>query len=316
MSFFRDRAVLVCGGAGFIGSRFAADLVAEGAKVTVLDRLSYAGGRDNVPEGAAFVHGDVCDAALLADVVPGHGIVVNFAAESHVDRSIETPEVFTRTNVLGAQTLFDACLLGGVTRVVQVSTDEVYGSIADGSWSEDAPVMPSSPYSASKAAADLMALAYARTYGLPVSITRSANTYGPRQHPEKLIPRFVTNLLTGLKLPLYGDGRNVREWLHVADHSRAVRLVAEGGEPGTVYHVPGSVELTNREVTERVLAEMHADWSAVEHVADRKGHDLRYSLADNRLAALGYRPGVDFGRGLAETVRWYRDNEAWWKRRL
>ncbi|MGI5270323.1 dTDP-glucose 4,6-dehydratase [Nonomuraea sp. CA-218870] len=301
------RRILVTGGAGFIGSHFARSL--PDAEITVLDKLTYAGDRANlagVPH--TFVHGDLCDAGLLKEVVPGHDLVVNFAAESHVDRSIEGAAVFVRTNVLGTQTLLDACLEAAVAKVVQVSTDEVYGSIDAGSWTEDAPLRPRSPYAASKAGADLLALAYAVTHGLDVSITRCGNNYGPCQYPEKMIPLFVSRLLDGRKVPLYGDGRNVRDWIHVSDHCAAIRLVAEKGRPGEVYHVAGTAELTNLDLTGRLLAECGAGWEMIEHVEDRKGHDRRYSLDDAKLRALGYRPRVGFESGLAETVRWYADH--------
>ncbi|MFG1944056.1 dTDP-glucose 4,6-dehydratase [Nonomuraea sp. NPDC048826] len=301
------RRILVTGGAGFIGSHFARSL--PDAEITVLDKLTYAGDRANL-EGVphTFVHGDLCDAGLLKEVVPGHDLVVNFAAESHVDRSIEGAAVFVRTNVLGTQTLLDACLEAAVAKVVQVSTDEVYGTIDEGSWTEDAPLLPRSPYAASKAGGDLLARAYAITHGLDVSITRCGNNYGPCQYPEKMIPLFVSRLLDGRKVPLYGDGRNVRDWIHVSDHCTAIRLVAEQGLPGEVYHVAGTAELTNLELTERLLAECGAGWEMVEHVEDRKGHDRRYSLDDAKLRALGYRPRVGFASGLAETVRWYADH--------
>ncbi|GAA1582353.1 dTDP-glucose 4,6-dehydratase [Actinomadura kijaniata] len=309
------RRVLVTGGAGFAGSQYVR-MLAPHARVTVLDKLTYAGNPANlapVRDRIDFVRGDIADPGLLARVVPGHDLVVNFAAESHVDRSIDDASAFARTNVLGVQALMRACLDAGTPKVVQVSTDEVYGSIPEGSWAEDAPLAPSSPYSASKAGGDLIALAYARTHGLPVCVTRSGNNYGPRQYPEKLIPRFVTRLLDGLPVPLYGDGRNVREWIHVADHCRAVDLVAERGEPGEVYHVPGDAELTNLDLTRRLLELLDADPSLVEHVPDRKGHDLRYSLNGDRLRALGYAPRVPFDEGLAETVTWYRTHRSWWE---
>ncbi|MEU4830193.1 dTDP-glucose 4,6-dehydratase [Streptosporangium sp. NPDC023615] len=306
--------VLVTGGAGFIGSHFVRTL--RQARVTVLDRLTYAGDRanlDGVPHD--FVHGDICDAELLGRVVPGHDVVVNFAAESHVDRSIEGASEFVRTNVLGTQTLMQACLEAGTPRIVQVSTDEVYGSIETGSWDEEAPLRPRSPYAAAKAGGDLIARAYAVTHGLPVSITRCGNNYGPYQFPEKLIPLFVTNLLQGRRVPLYGDGGNVRDWIHADDHCRGIRLVAERGEPGEVYHIAGTAELTNLELTRMLLDALGAGWDMVERVADRKGHDRRYSLDDSRLRALGYRPRIAFEDGLAETVRWYVDNPSWWKSR-
>ncbi|WP_225878021.1 dTDP-glucose 4,6-dehydratase [Spongiactinospora rosea] len=306
--------VLVTGGAGFIGSHYVRALAAAGVTVTVLDKLTYAGNPANL-DGTRhdFVHGDICDARLLADVVPGHDVVVNFAAESHVDRSIDGAADFVRTNVLGTQTLMQACLDAGTPRVVQVSTDEVYGSIESGSWAEDAPLAPRSPYSAAKAGGDLIARAYAVTHGLPVSITRCGNNYGPNQYPEKVIPLFVTNLLQGRKVPLYGDGGNVRDWIHVEDHCAGIRLVAERGEPGEIYHIAGTAELTNVELTGRLLAACGADWDMVQRVPDRKGHDRRYSLDDAKLRALGYTPRIGFEDGLAATVRWYAENPAWWK---
>nr|WP_062338468.1 dTDP-glucose 4,6-dehydratase [Herbidospora sakaeratensis] len=304
--------VLVTGGAGFIGSHFVRTL--PDAKITVLDKLTYAGNRANL-EGVDhdFVHGDICDPGLLAEVVPGHDLVVNFAAESHVDRSIDGAADFVRTNVLGAQTLMQACLDAGVPRVVQVSTDEVYGTIETGSWDENAAVNPRSPYSAAKAGGDMIARAYAVTHGLNVSITRCGNNYGPYQYPEKVVPLFVTNLLEGRRVPLYGDGGNVRDWVHVDDHCRGIRLVAELGEPGEVYHIAGTAEMSNRELTGRLLDACGATWDSVDFVDDRKGHDRRYSLDDTRLRALGYAPRWTFEQGLADTVAWYRDNPTWWK---
>ncbi|GLW08809.1 dTDP-glucose 4,6-dehydratase [Microtetraspora sp. NBRC 13810] len=310
------RHVLVTGGAGFIGSHYVRTLAAAGVRVTVLDKLTYAGNRANLAPARGrftFVRGDVCDAGLLADVVPGHDLVVNFAAESHVDRSIAASGDFVRTNVLGVQTLMQACLEAGTPRVVQVSTDEVYGSIDVGSWTETAPLLPRSPYAAAKASGDLIARAYAITHGLPVVITRCGNNYGPYQYPEKLIPFFVTNLLQGLKVPLYGDGGNVRDWVFVSDHCAGIQLAAERGEPGEVYHIAGTAELTNAELTGRLLAALGRGWDVVEHVEDRKGHDRRYSLDDSRLRALGYVPRVSFEEGLDTTVRWYTDHPSWWK---
>ncbi|MET8865544.1 dTDP-glucose 4,6-dehydratase [Nonomuraea sp. NPDC004580] len=307
------KRILVTGGAGFIGSQFVRGL--RDAEVTVLDKLTYAGNQANL-EGVphTFEHGDVCDAALLRRIVPGHDLVVNFAAESHVDRSIEGAAEFVRSNVLGTQTLLQACLDAGVPKVVQVSTDEVYGSIETGSWNESAPVRPRSPYAATKASGDLIAQAYAVTYGLDVSITRCGNNYGPRQYPEKIIPLFITNLLRGRKVPLYGDGGNVRDWIHVEDHCAGIRLVAEVGKPGEVYHIAGTAELTNKELTGRLLEACGRDWGSVVHVADRKGHDRRYSLDDSKLRGLGWRPKISFEQGLKETVRWYQDNPDWWAR--
>jgi dTDP-glucose 4,6-dehydratase len=316
--------VLVAGGAGFIGSHYVRTLLAGGyrsfgeARVTVLDSLTYAGNLSSLEPAAGsprleFVHGDICDAGLLAGVVPGHDVVVNFAAETHVDRSITGAAGFVAANVAGVQTLLQACLDAGVPRMVQVSTDEVYGSVAAGSWSEDARLEPSSPYSAAKAGGDLMALAYARTHGLDVSITRCCNNYGPYQFPEKVIPLFVTNLLDGLRIPLYGDGRNVRGWVHVDDHCHGIQLVVERGEPGRVYHINGDVELSNMELTRALLDSCGAGWDMVSHVEDRKGHDRRYCLDDSVLREMGYAPRTGFAEGLAATVNWYRENRRWWE---
>ncbi|CAD5931305.1 dTDP-glucose 4,6-dehydratase [Streptomyces cyaneofuscatus] len=315
--------LLVTGGAGFIGSHFVRTLLAGGyagherTRVTVLDKLTYAGNRANLPPSDArldFVHGDVCDARLLRELLPGHDAVVHFAAESHVDRSVHSAAAFVRTNVGGTQVLLDACLAAGVERVVHISTDEVYGSIADGSWDEDRPLLPNSPYAASKASSDLIARSYWRTHGLDVSITRCSNNYGPFQHPEKLIPLFVTNLLEGEDLPLYGDGRNVREWLHVDDHCRAIALVLDRGRAGRIYNIGGGDERTNLDITRRLIGLCGADESVIRRVTDRKGHDLRYALDETRIREeLGYAPRIPFARGLADTVAWYRDNPGWWK---
>jgi dTDP-glucose 4,6-dehydratase len=318
------KRVLVTGGAGFIGSHYVRTLLTGGypgfedADVTVLDKLTYAGNLDNLEPVRAspryrFVHGDIIDERLLLDVLPGHDAVVNFAAETHVDRSIVGAADFVVTNVLGAQTLFDACQRVGVPRVVHISTDEVYGSIDEGSWTEDDPMLPNSPYSAAKAGADLLARAYARTYGLAISTTRCSNNYGPYQFPEKVIPLFVTNLLDGHKVPLYGDGLNVRDWLHVDDHCAGIQLVLERGAAGEIYNIGGGVELTNRQLTQQLLDAMGATWDSVEYVEDRKGHDRRYSLDDSKLRTLGYMPRHSFSEGLQKTIRWYVDNEAWWR---
>ncbi|MBU6280494.1 MAG: dTDP-glucose 4,6-dehydratase [Actinomycetales bacterium] len=314
---------LVTGAAGFIGSHFVRELLAghyelEASEVTVLDKLTYAGNLENLAGVSAdpryrFVQGDICDAGLLDSLLPGHDVVVNFAAETHVDRSIHGPQDFIITNVVGAQTLFDACLRHDVPRTVHIGTDEVYGSIDVGSWNEDEPLRPNSPYSAAKASAELLVRAYHVTYGLNISSTRCSNNYGPYQFPEKVIPLFVTNLIDGEQVPLYGDGLNVRDWLHVDDHCRGIALVVQVGEPGQSYNIGGGLELNNRELTERVLAAMGADWSSVRPVEDRKGHDRRYSVDDSRLRALGYQPQHTFDDGLAETVAWYRGNEAWWR---
>ncbi|WP_326823975.1 dTDP-glucose 4,6-dehydratase [Streptosporangium sp. NBC_01756] len=316
--------ILVTGGAGFIGSHYVRSLLLgsypgyEDARVVVLDKLTYAGNLGNLAPlaghlGYTFVQGDITDQRLLREVVPGCDVIVNFAAETHVDRSIAGAGDFVTTNVLGTQRLLQAALEGGVRTVVQVSTDEVYGSIAQGSWSESAPLLPNSPYSAAKAGGDLICRAYHRTHGLDVRVTRCCNNYGPYQYPEKLIPLFATNLLDGGKVPLYGDGLNVREWLHVDDHCRAIQIVLEKGSPGEVYNIGGGVELTNRELTGWLLAAVGAGWEAVEHVPDRLGHDRRYSLDCGKIQAIGYEPRVDISEGLAEVVRWYRDHQDWWR---
>jgi dTDP-glucose 4,6-dehydratase len=316
--------VLVTGGAGFIGSHYVRTLLTSGFpgheddKVTVLDKLTYAGNLANLEPVASstrleFIHGDICDAALLATIVPGHDVVINFAAETHVDRSIASAPEFVSANVTGVQILLQACLEAGTQRIVQVSTDEVYGSLETGSWAEDAALAPNSPYAAAKAGGDLLVRAYARTYGLPACITRCCNNYGPYQFPEKLIPLFVTNLLDGKKVPLYGDGGNVRGWIHVDDHCRGIQLVADRGEPGHIYHIDGDTELTNLELTGTLLEYCGADWGMVSYVADRKGHDRRYCLDDSALRAIGYRPHITFAEGLSSTVRWYAENREWWE---
>ncbi len=320
----QPRKILVTGGAGFIGSHYVRTLLsggypgAAGASVTVLDKLTYAGNLANLEPVAGsprytFVHGDICDPRLVASVLPGHDVVVNFAAETHVDRSITGAAGFVEANVAGVQVLLQGCLDAGVRRLVQVSTDEVYGSIDDGAWAEDAPLAPNSPYAAAKAGGDLLARAYARTHGLDVVITRCCNNYGPYQYPEKVIPLFVTNLIDGLPVPLYGDGRNVRGWVHVDDHCRGIQLALERGEAGQVYHVNGNAELANTELTQALLEACGAGWDRVAWVPDRKGHDRRYCLDDSRLRALGYRPRIPFADGLRATIRWYQDNPGWWR---
>ena len=314
--------ILVTGGAGFIGSHYVRTLLSggypgfENAAVTVLDKLTYAGNLANLAAVAGryeFAHGDICDPALLREVLPGHDIVLNFAAETHVDRSVVDAAAFVTTNVTGVQVLLDACLALGVPRVVHVSTDEVYGSIASGSWAEDAPLDPRSPYSAAKAGGDLMAIAYARTHGVNVSVSRCCNNYGPYQYPEKIIPLFAANLLDGKPVPLYGDGGNVRGWVHVDDHCRGIQLVLERGEAGRVYHINGNAELSNRELTASILAACGASWELVIPVADRKGHDRRYSLDDSLLRSMGYAPRVGFAAGLKATIEWYAANRSWWE---
>ena len=315
--------VLVAGGAGFIGSEFVRALLANNypelqcGGVTVLDALTYAGRRENL-EGyiwdprLQFVHGSIADVGLVADVVPGHDLIVNFAAESHVDRSIEGPLRFLDANVNGAVTLMDAARRTGV-RMLQVGTDEVYGSVLEGSSKEGSPLEPNSPYSASKAAADLFARGYVNTFGADIVVTRCSNNYGPYQFPEKLIPLFVTNLIDGLPVPLYGDGLNVREWLHVSDHCRALALVAAKGTAGETYNIGGGVAATNRSITEILLQRFDCGWEMVRQVADRAGHDRRYAIDDSKVRALGYAPKVSFLAGLNETIDWYIANESWWR---
>ncbi|MFH8930847.1 dTDP-glucose 4,6-dehydratase [Streptomyces pristinaespiralis] len=315
--------ILVTGGAGFIGSHYVRTLLGPhgdpDVTVTVLDALTYAGNpanldvvRDN--PRFTFVHGDICDAGLVDTLMPRHDQVVHFAAESHVDRSIAGAADFVRTNVAGTQTLLDAALRHGPTTFVHISTDEVYGSIDIGSWPETDPLAPNSPYSAAKASSDLIALAHHRTHGLDVRITRCSNNYGPHQYPEKVVPLFITRLLTGRRVPLYGDGGNVRDWLHVDDHVRGIELVRTKGRSGEVYNIGGGTELSNKELTALLLDACGADWSSVDHVADRKGHDRRYSVDCRKITReLGYEPRTDFTDGLARTVAWYRDNRAWWQ---
>ncbi|GAA3289131.1 dTDP-glucose 4,6-dehydratase [Dactylosporangium vinaceum] len=318
--------ILVTGGAGFIGSHYVRTLLSggypayAGAAVTVLDKLTYSGNRANLAPvagdaGLTFVEGDICDAALVGELMPGHDAVVHFAAESHVDRSILGAGPFVTTNVLGTQVLLDAARAAGVGRFLHVSTDEVYGSIEDGSWTEEWPLQPNSPYSASKAGSDLLALAYHRTHGMEVVVTRCSNNYGHYQFPEKVIPLFVTNLIDGGTVPLYGDGGNIRDWLHVSDHCAGIQLALEKGRAGEVYNIGGGRELTNRELTEALLAATGREWeSAVRYVEDRKGHDRRYSLSIDKIRnELGYTPQVTFEQGIAETVAWYQDNRAWWE---
>ncbi|MGH3777387.1 MAG: dTDP-glucose 4,6-dehydratase [Pseudonocardiaceae bacterium] len=317
--------LLVTGGAGFIGSTFVRRVLSgalpslAGADVVVLDKLTYAGNAENLAPVAAdpalhFVKGDITEGLLVADLMVGVDAVVHFAAESHVDRSILGADPFVVTNVVGTHTLLQAALEAGVSRFVHVSTDEVYGSIESGSWPEDHPLEPNSPYSASKAGADLLARAYARTHGMDVRITRCSNNYGPYQYPEKVIPLFVTNLLDGLPVPLYGDGLNVRDWLHVDDHCDGIALVLERGRPGEIYNIGGGIELTNTELTGLLLEATGADWSSVRPVADRKAHDRRYSVDWTKIRTqLGYRPRVDFTHGLADTVRWYAEHRDWWE---
>ncbi len=316
--------VLVTGGAGFIGSNFVR-MVAGGnfkeiSSVQVLDKLTYAGVLENLKDVSSipsydFSQGDICDHELVGDLINDVDAVINFAAESHVDRSISGAADFVQTNIVGVQVLLDAIKASGrKIRFLQVSTDEVYGSIEEGSWTEDFPLLPNSPYSASKASGELLARSYNKTHGMDVVITRCSNNYGTHHFPEKLIPLFITNLLEGKKVPVYGTGKNIRDWLHVDDHCRGIYQVLMNGTPGEVYNIGGGRELTNNEITRLLLEAIGADDSSIEYVKDRKGHDLRYSVDWTKInRELGYEPKVKFEDGLKETIEWYRDNESWWK---
>lgn len=314
--------ILVTGGAGFVGSNFVRHVI-DGSlggisSITILDKLTYAGTLANLntlPQGSfEFIHGDICDQELTLKLASRHDAIINFAAESHVDRSIVGTRDFVITNILGSQTLLQAALESGIKAFVQVSTDEVYGSISHGSWPESDPLLPNSPYAASKAAADLIARSYFRTHSLDVRITRCSNNYGPNQFPEKVIPLFVTNLIDGIKVPIYGNGSNVRDWLHVDDHCRGIYAVLMRGRAGEVYNIGGGTELTNMELTQKILVLMGKDKTSVEYVMDRLGHDLRYSVDITKITKeLGYQPQVDWDEGLARTIEWYQENEAWWR---
>ena len=317
--------LFVTGGAGFIGSNFVRMALEsrlaglEDADITVFDALTYSGTLTNLESVKdsprfAFVQGDIRDANAIHEALPGHDAIVHFAAESHVDRSVHNSRIFVETNVLGTQTLLDSALSIGIPRFVHISTDEVYGSIDSGSWDEEEPLLPNSPYSVSKAGSDLLVRSYHVTHGLNTSITRCSNNYGPHHFPEKVIPLFVTNLLDRKKVPLYGDGQNIRDWLHVDDHCRGIALVLQGGKPGEVYNIGGGTELSNSELTRLLLEATDRDESFVEQVADRKGHDRRYSVDIAKISSeLGYCPEVDFTKGLADVVQWYRDNRWWWE---
>jgi dTDP-glucose 4,6-dehydratase len=314
--------VLVTGGAGFIGSNFVRRIV-DGtlpgiSKITVLDKLTYAGTLANLSglpkDTYDFVEGDICDAKTIGKLVLKNDFVVNFAAESHVDRSIYSAKNFVVTNVLGTQTLLDAVRKTESTVYLQVSTDEVYGSIAAGSWSEDRPLLPNSPYAASKASADLICRSYFKTHNMDIRVTRCSNNYGRNQNPEKLIPLFVTNLIDGKKLPVYGSGLNVRDWVHVDDHCRGIHLALTKGKAGEIYNIGGGTELTNLELTNQILEIMGKGQELIEYVEDRMGHDLRYSVDITKISnELGYSPKVDWKVGLRETLNWYQNNQGWWR---
>lgn len=316
--------ILVTGGAGFIGSNFVRRVfdgtLRDIQSVVVLDKLTYAGELKNLGSVSnqtnyEFIQGDICDVGLVGQLVDSVDAVINFAAESHVDRSILSAADFVTTNMAGVQVLLDVVkTTGKKKRFLQVSTDEVYGSIESGSWTEDFPLLPNSPYSATKAGGELLARSYNRTHGTDVVITRCSNNYGPHHFPEKLIPLFITNLIQGKKVPVYGNGRNVRDWLHVDDHCRGIHQVLLNGRSGEAYNIGGGRELTNLEITDLILSAMGADSSSIEYVEDRKGHDLRYSVDWTKInKELGYEPQVKFEDGLRETIQWYWNNRDWWE---
>lgn len=316
--------LLVTGGAGFIGSNFVrmlsrGDLIGV-TSLKVLDKLTYAGRKENLPEESCILNysfhlGDICDSELVASLISEVDAVVNFAAESHVDRSISGAADFIQANIVGVQVLLDAIKATGRNiRFLQISTDEVYGSIETGSWTEGSPLEPNSPYSASKAGGEFLVRAYNKTHNLDTVITRCSNNYGTHHFPEKLIPLFITNLLEGKKVPVYGTGRNVRDWLHVDDHCRGIFKVLMNGRAGQVYNIGGGQELTNIEITRLILEVMGEDESSIEYVEDRKGHDFRYSVDWSKIRdELDYQPQVKFEDGLTRTIQWYRDNQKWWR---
>jgi dTDP-glucose 4,6-dehydratase len=318
--------ILVTGGAGFIGSNYVKHIISKNNfttfNVVVLDKLTYAGSIDNFDgiirnSNFKFVQGDICDSRLVNDLVSNSDRVINFAAESHVDRSIESSEEFVRTNILGTKVLLDAIRKKPNTKFIQVSTDEVYGSIDSGSWDESFPLKPNSPYAASKAAADLLVLSYQKTYLLDLMISRCCNNYGPNQFPEKIIPLFITNLIQRKKIPVYGDGQNIREWIHVKDHCRGLDLIFENGKPGEIYNLGSGIELKNLELTEKLIDFFGFGPEIIQYVADRLGHDQRYSLNFKKASKdLGYKPEISFESGLTETISWYKDNSNWWKTKV
>jgi dTDP-glucose 4,6-dehydratase len=313
--------LLVTGGAGFIGSNFLRRQISVNplgaTQITVLDKFTYSGNIHNFTKSELrqmeFVKGDICDSTLVDKLIKKVDVVVNFAAESHVDRSIASASEFVNTNTLGTQVLLEKSLKFEIQKFVQISTDEVYGSIDEGSWDEESPLLPNSPYSASKAGADLLVRSYNRTFGLNTNITRCSNNYGPFQYPEKIIPLFVTNLLQNKAITVYGTGLNVRDWLHVNDHCRGIEMVIESGQEGEIYNIGGGVELTNMELSQKILSVLGFDESKIIHVPDRLGHDSRYSVSIKKISEeLGYFPETDFTEGLEATIGFYRDNPKWW----
>jgi len=310
--------LFVTGGAGFIGSNFVRLALRSGYEVTVYDSLTYAGNLSTLKDvetarGYQFVKGDICDVEPLTKAMRGHDSVVHFAAESHVDRSIVGPQEFVRTNCLGTNAVMMAASDLEIGRVIHISTDEVYGHILEGSFNETDVLQARSPYSASKAGSDLIALSYFSTYGLPVVVTRSSNNYGPFQYPEKVIPLFVTNLIEGEKLPLYGDGLNIRDWCYVDDNCSAIELLLRDGVAGEIYNIGAGNEITNQELSKKILKVMHADETMIEMVTDRLGHDRRYSVDTSKLAKLGWKPETNFDAGIDGTIEWYQANRWWWE---
>ena len=315
--------VLITGGAGFIGSNFArmanTGFFPEITSFAIFDKLTYSGNLNNLPgiplNRDNFIQGDICDQVLVNQIVERFDAIINFAAESHVDRSISDSTIFTQTNVLGVNTLLNAILnIDKSIRFLQISTDEVYGSISEGSWTEESPLLPNSPYAASKTSGELLVRAFSKTYGIDAVITRCSNNFGTHHFPEKLIPLFITNLLEGKKVPIYGSGNNVRDWLHVDDHCRGIYKALVGGRSGEIYNIGGGRELTNLEITKLIINEMGFNEDSINYVEDRKGHDFRYSVDWSKInQELDYFPQVDFEQGLKETINWYRNNESWWK---
>lgn len=310
--------ILITGGAGFIGSNYVRHVLKErpAEDITVLDKLTYAGRLENlrgVIEDINFIKGDICKTKDVEKAIKGCDALINFAAETHVDRSIQDASAFVRTNVLGTHTLLEAAKKHRIERYIQISTDEVYGSIDRGSFTEESPLAPSSPYSASKAGGDILTQAYHKTYGLPVIITRSSNNYGPYQYPEKIIPLFITNRIEGKKVPIYGDGLNVRDWLYVEDNCKAIDTVLQKGKNGGIYNIGGGCEISNKELARKILGMMKADERSVEYVKDRLGHDRRYSLNCEKIEKLGWKPDPNFKEKLEGTIRWYTENNRWWK---
>ena len=317
--------IFVTGGAGFIGSEFVRmslngdlqDMGVTPTKVIVYDALTYAGNLNNLKSISSdiryeFIQGNICDPQILNKIPDDCDLIINFAAESHVDRSIDGPDVFVKTNILGTQNLLEAAKNKGVKKFIQISTDEVYGSIETGSWDELFPLKPNSPYAASKAAADLISLSYYKTFGVPVIITRCSNNYGYFQNVEKLIPLFITNLLAGKKVPLYGSGKNIREWIHVSDHVRGIAHAIKYGEFGEVYNIAGDTELTNLDITRLLLKYFKLDETYISYVPDRKGHDFRYALNSSKIQKIGFKNKIEFKQGIESTILWYENNKDWY----